>query len=167
MAKATGKKQTSEKQLVVFTLATEEFGIEINQVKEIIKPREITRLPHTPEFIRGVINLRGEIIPVLDLRKRFNVAAGEIDRDSRIIVVEIAGTMAGLLVDSVTEVLRIDSAQIEEAPRSIAGLKAEFLQGVGKIDERLLILLEVNKILSSQEEIQLQAQTELASSEED
>jgi len=167
LAQAAEKKQTSERQLVVFTLATEEFGIEINQVKEIIQPREITRLPHTPEFIRGVINLRGEIIPVLDLRTRFNVDAREIDRDSRIIVVEIAGTVAGLLVDSVTEVLRIDGSQIEDAPRSIAGLKAEFLQGVGKIDDRLLILLEVNKILSTQEEIQLQTQVELAASGEE
>ena len=103
----------------------------------------------------------------MDLRTRFNVDAREIDRDSRIIVVEIAGTVAGLLVDSVTEVLRIDGSQIEDAPRSIAGLKAEFLQGVGKIDDRLLILLEVNKILSTQEEIQLQTQVELAASGEE
>ena len=116
MAQAAEKKQTSERQLVVFTLATEEFGIEINQVKEIIKPEGDHPSTSYTRVHPGSHQPSGEIIPVLDLRTRFNVDAREIDRDSRIIVVEIAGTVAGLLVDSVTEVLRIDGSQIEDAP---------------------------------------------------
>ncbi|MGI6038106.1 MAG: chemotaxis protein CheW [Limnochordia bacterium] len=157
---ANDMEQRTEKQLVIFTLASEEFGVEINQVREIIKPRDMTRLPHTPPYIKGVINLRGEIIPVIDLRKRFSVDSGEMNRDTRIIIVEMDENRAGLLVDAVTEVLRLASTDIEATPRSIAGLQADFIQGVGKMEDRLLILLDVKKILSSEEEIQLQAQVE-------
>ncbi|NLV91980.1 MAG: purine-binding chemotaxis protein CheW [Firmicutes bacterium] len=145
-----------ETQLVVFSLYGEEFGIEITQVREIIKPREITRLPHTPDFIKGVTNIRGEVIPVIDLRQRFGVEAATTDQDSRIIITELNDSRVGFIVDSVAEVLRIPRTSIEPPPRTIAGLRANYIQGIGRVDERLLIVLDVTQILTSEEQISLE-----------
>lgn len=144
-----------ERQLVVFSLYGEEFGIEITRVKEIIKPREITRLPHTPDFIEGVTNLRGEVIPVIDLKKRFGIGSSQTTEDNRIIIAEVDGNRVGFIVDAVTEVLRIPESAIDPPPRSVAGLKAEYLQGIGKLENRLLIVLDVARILTSEEQIKL------------
>lgn len=146
----------TEKQLVVFTIAGEEFGFEITQVREIIKPREITRLPHTPDFVEGVTNLRGEVIPVVDLKKRFGIGSTEKNDDNRIIIAEVNDTRVGFIVDSVTETLRIPASAIEPPPRNVAGLKADYLIGIGKLENRLLIVLDAGRILSSEEQIQLQ-----------
>ncbi len=148
----------NEKQLVVFSLYGEEFGIEITQVKEIIKLREITRLPHTVSFIEGVTNLRGEVIPVIDLKKRFGVGSTEASEDNRIIIAEVNDNRVGFIVDAVTEVLRIPDSAIDPPPRSVAGLKEEYLQGIGKLEDRLLIVLDVTKILTTEEQITLQAE---------
>jgi purine-binding chemotaxis protein CheW len=156
----------TEKQLVVFTISGEEFGIEITQVREIIKLREITRLPHTLDFVEGVTNLRGEVIPVIDLKKRFGIGSTERDDDNRIIIAEVHDTRVGFIVDSVTETLRIPASAIEPPPRNVAGLKADYLVGIGKLENRLLIVLDACRILSSEERIQLQQEalsTELAS----
>ncbi|NLK07571.1 MAG: purine-binding chemotaxis protein CheW [Firmicutes bacterium] len=154
----TARKVDEERQLVVFSLYGEEFGLEITKVREIVKPREITKLPNVVDFVEGVTNLRGEVIPIIDLKKRFGVQATEMTDDSRIINVDISNNQVGLVVDDVTEVLRIAQGDIDPPPRTIAGLKAEYIQGIGKIEERLLILLDVDKILSSEEQIELQAE---------
>lgn len=148
-----------ERQLVIFSLYGEEFGIEITKVREIVKPREITRLPNVVDFVEGVTNLRGEVIPIIDLKKRFGVEATAITDDSRIIIVDISDNRVGLIVDDVTEVLRISNGDIDPPPRTIAGLKAEYIEGIGKFGDRLLILLDVDRILTTEEKIELQAET--------
>lgn len=144
-----------EEQLVVFSLFDEEFGLDIKQVREIIKLPSITKLPHVSSFIEGVTNIRGDIIPVISLRKRFSIADIEASITTRVIIVDLDNSQVGLIVDAVTEVLRLPQSAIEPPPRSVAGLKAEYLKGVGKIDDRLIILLEVNKILTTDEQIEL------------
>ncbi|NLM42267.1 MAG: purine-binding chemotaxis protein CheW [Firmicutes bacterium] len=146
-----------ERQLVVFRLHNEEFGVEITDVREIVKPRHITRLPHVADYIEGVTNLRGEVIPVICLRKRFGLEPQEETQDTRIIMLEINNGMVGFIVDAVTETLRLPEDAIEPPPSNIAGLRADYLAGVGKIEDRLLILLDVDKILSTDEKIQLQS----------
>ena len=146
-----------EKQLVVFRLHNEEFGVEITEVREIVKPRHITRLPHVDDYIEGVTNLRGEVIPVISLRKRFGLEPQEETQDTRIMMLEVKDNMVGFIVDAVTETLRLPENAIDPPPSNIAGIKADYLAGVGKLDERLLILLEVDKILSTDEQIQLQS----------
>ena len=113
--------------------------------------------------MEGVTNLRGEVIPIIDLKKRFGVQATEMTDDSRIIIVDISSNRVGLVVDDVTEVLRIAEGDIDPPPRTVAGLKAEYIQGIGKVGERLLILLDVDKILSTEEKIELK--TEVLSEE--
>lgn len=151
----------SEEQLVVFTLANETYGIAISTVNEIIRMQEITEVPRTPDFVEGVINLRGRIVPVIDLRKRFCLEAGEETQASRIMVVEIQGLTVGMVVDSVSEVLRLPSDSVEPTPPMVAGIEAAYLKGVGKWDDRLIILLDIEKVLYSNE------QEELASSLEE
>ena len=146
-----------EKQLVVFRLHNEEFGVEITEVREIVKPRHITRLPHVDDYIEGVTNLRGEVIPVISLRKRFGLEPQEETQDTRIMMLEVKDNMVGFIVDAVTETLRLPENAIDPPPSNIAGIKADYLAGTGKLDERLLILLEVDKILSTDEQIQLQS----------
>ena len=111
----------------------------------------ITKIPNAPNFIEGVINLRGKIIPIVDLRKRLGFKNQEYDKSTRIIVVELDGLVLGFIVDSVSEVLRIPENTIEPPPSMVAGIESEYIEGVGKLDDRLLILLELKKIFSSPE----------------
>lgn len=143
-----------ELQLVIFRLAKEEYGLPITKVQEINRLVPITKLPQTPSFMEGIINLRGRIIPVVDLRKRFQVAATEYDDDTRIIIVEVSGQTVGIIVDAVNEVVRLNSDSIEPPPPAFV-LDARYIEGVGKLDGRLLILLDIDKILTAQEEIAL------------
>jgi len=145
-----------EKQLVVFNLYNEEFGLEITQVREIIKLPSITKLPHVSDYVEGVTNIRGEIIPIISLRKRFSILEEEATSETRVIIVDVNENRVGFIVDAVTEVMRLPASAIEPPPRNIAGLSAEYLKGVGKIDNRLIILLEVSKILTSTEQIELE-----------
>jgi len=138
-------------QLVTFKLGTEEFGVDILKVQEINKMMNITRIPNAPAFIEGVINLRGKIIPIVDLRKRLGFREQPYDKSTRIIVVELEGLVLGFIVDSVSEVLRIPGNTIEPPPSMVAGIESEYIEGVGKLDDRLLILLELKKIFSSPE----------------
>ncbi len=149
------KSVDQERQLVAFRLQNEEFGVEITRVREIIKPTVITKLPHVSDFIEGVTNLRGEVIPVISLRKRFGVSHTNDTQTTRIIIIDAGGSRVGFVVDEVTEVLRLPSSAIEPPPRSISGLSAEFLQGVGKINDRLLILLDVDRLLTDDEQVRL------------
>ncbi len=143
-----------ELQLVIFRLAKEEYGLPITKVQEINRLVPITKLPQTPAFMEGIINLRGRIIPVVDLRKRFQLEVSEYNDDSRIIIVEVNGQTVGIIVDAVAEVVRISSSSVEPPPPSFI-LDAKYIQGVGKLDGRLLILLEIDQILSTQEAIAL------------
>lgn len=139
-------------QLVTFSLLEEEFGLPILDVREIIRMTEITPVPHAPAFVEGVINLRGQIIPIVDLRKRFGLTAGELDDDSRIIVVEIVGNILGLVVDSVSEVLRIPVDTISPAPAIVAnGIGAEYIRGISHHNNKMLILIDLKKVFDLRE----------------
>ena len=138
-------------QLVTFRLGQEEFSLDILKVQEIIRHMELTRVPRSPDFVEGVINLRGRVIPVLDLRKRFGLPDVEDTSATRIIVVEVEGVTVGLKVDGVSEVLRINADTVEPPPALVTNIESDYIKGVGKLDNRLLILLDVSKILSRSE----------------
>ena len=133
-------------QLVSFVLAGEEFAVDILAVQEINRMMDLTRVPQSPPEVEGVINLRGKIIPVVDLRKRFGLPAADRTEQSRIVVVEINKRVLGFLVDRVNEVLRIDRGIVEPAPRMVCSIESEFIAGVGKLEDRLLILLDLEKL---------------------
>lgn len=137
---------SDQEQLVVFEVADESFGIDINAVQEIIRIQQITEVPRAPMHVKGVINLRGKVIPVVDLREKLGFMQGEETKSSRIVVVDIAGTTVGMIVDAVTEVLRIGGEQIEE-PSSIIESYEQYLRGIGKIDNRLILLLDLERVL--------------------
>lgn len=134
-------------QLVSFRLAQEEYGVEITKVQEIILMGEITRVPQTPEYIMGLINLRSTVIPIVDLRMRFGLNQEEQTDETRIMVVNVAGKTIGIIVDAVSEVLRVTKDQIAPPPPTVAGLGQEYLTGLVKLENRLLIMLDIDKIL--------------------
>lgn len=149
VAKA-GDDDTSELiQLVGFCLGDEEFGVNINEVHEINRTMDITPVPRTPDFVEGVINLRGKVIPVINMRTRFRLPPEEKTSHTRIVIVEVDGKIVGMLVDSVTEVLRISSQTIEPPPDILSGIDSENIYGVAKLEDRLLILLDLSKVLSN------------------
>ena len=141
-----------EKQLVVFDLDSESYGVDIGAVREIIRMQEITRVPRTPEFVEGVINLRGKVIPVVDLRKKFGLPVPEEQSiDNRIVVVDIGGQDIGVIVDAVTEVLRIHTDSVAPPSSVITGADSEYLLGIVKLESGLIILLDLEKVLSREE----------------
>ncbi len=144
--------QAKEIQLVIFRLAGEEFGLEISQVREIIRMQGVTPMPKAPDFIEGVINLRGQIIAVIDLAKRFGLSQTKRTDKSRIVVVEFTGNSIGLIVDEVPEVRRLSQEDIESTPEMLQSqIHSDFIKGVGKMGERLIILLDVDKTLTREE----------------
>jgi len=138
-------------QLVVFQLAGEYYAVDIHQVREIIRVPDITRVPRTPDFVEGVINLRGSVIPIIDLRKRFGMEASEGGDEQRIVVVELDDKTLGVIVDAVTEVLRIDGAAIEPPSPYIVSVDTQYMTGIARVDERLIIMLDVGRVLSAGE----------------
>jgi purine-binding chemotaxis protein CheW len=155
------EKSFTEQQLVVFKLADEEFGVNINKVKEIIRWEEVTRIPNSAPYIKGVINLRGNIIVVNDLAMKLGLPSKKIDDNTRILVVEVGTNTIGMIVDSATEVLRLEGQKIREAPSMItSNIDHNYIEGVGILDEkRLLTLLDLSKVLESKDYEQiLQAQ---------
>lgn len=141
-----------ELQLVTFCLANEEYGLPITKVQEINRLVPVTKLPQTPSFMEGIINLRGRIIPVIDLRKRFEMVVADHGDDTRIIIVEMNGQIVGMTVDAVREVVTLSTANIEPPPSTVA-VDSQYIDGVGKIDDRLIILLDIDKVLTDQEEM--------------
>ena len=141
----------TEKQLVVFDLASEGYGVDIGAVREIIRMQEITRVPQTPEFVEGVINLRGKVIPVIDLRKRFGLQVADQSKDNRIVVVDIGKQDIGVIVDAVTEVLRISADSVEPPTSVITSADSDYLLGIAKLESRLIILLDLESVLSEEE----------------
>ena len=138
---------TGSMQLVSFRLAQEEYGIEITKVQEIILMGEITRVPQTPPYIKGLINLRSTVIPIVDLRLRFGLSQEAPTDETRIMVVNVCHKTIGIIVDAVSEVLRIAKEQIAPPPPTVAGLGRDYLTGLVKLDSRLLIMLDIDKIL--------------------
>jgi len=146
------------RQIVSFRVGDEEFGLDILRVQEIIRHQHLTRVPNSPDFVDGVINLRGKVIPVVALRKRFGISREPADGQTRIVVLEVQSTILGFIVDSVPEVLRIPNSAVVPPPR-FGTMEREYVSGVAKLDDRLLILLDVDRILTGQEnEIAVAAQ---------
>jgi purine-binding chemotaxis protein CheW len=150
--------ELSEVQLVTFMLGAEEFGVPISQIQEIDRLGKITKVPNAAQFIEGITNLRGEVIPVLDTRKRFELDAKPSDDRTRIIIVDLGGVKTGLVVDSVREVLNLAKKDIAPPPEAIgSGIDQQFISGIGKVDagKRMIVLLDVERILSRQEQVHL------------
>lgn len=139
-------------QLVTFNLVGEEFGLPILDVREIIRMVDVTPVPNSPDFVEGVINLRGQILPVIDLRKRFKLETSDADEDTRIVVVEINDNLIGLIVDGVNEVLRIPSDTVNPPPQIVSsGIGAEYIQGIAHYNEKMIILVDLERVFSNDE----------------
>jgi purine-binding chemotaxis protein CheW len=136
--------RSGELQIVICELSDEHYGLDIAKVLEIIRHQPITPVPRSPIFVKGVINLRGRIIPVVDLRERFGMPAADPTKETRIVVTESGATRVGLIVDSVSEVLLLPEATVEATPEVAAGEDAEYLRGIAKIGDRLVLLLELD-----------------------
>jgi len=146
-----------EKQLVIFELGKEYFGIDIAIVEGIIKMQEITRMPKCPDFVEGLINLRGSVLPVIDLQKRFGIPVQEYNHATRIVNVNLGDLKIGMIVTAVSEVLTIDDSVIEPAPPIVTTVNSNFISGIARVDSRLIILLDMNQVLNCQEKTQAMA----------
>ncbi len=157
-AKGTGRKSASTaeqiRQFAVFSLGEEYYAVDIGVIKEIIRPMKITPIPGAPHFIEGVINIRGDVIPVMEMRKRFEVE-GERKADPRMIIVRVEDQWVGLTVDSVTEVIRVPVSDIKPAPKVMGGDGARYLEGVCQHGDSLVVLLKVDEILTGEEKVKL------------
>lgn len=144
-------------QLVSFNIGEEEFGVDILKVQEINRMLNVTQVPNSPSYVDGVINLRGKVIPVIDLRSRFGMTRIAHTKNTRIVVVELVGKTVGFVVDAVSEVLRIPKSITEPPPQTVTqNMKTDYITSVAKLEDRLLILLDLEKILSDGEKTQLQ-----------
>jgi len=142
---------TLKNMYLTFRLGNEDYGIEIRYVTEIVGMQKITEVPDMPIFVKGVVNLRGQVIPVLDMRLRFNMQSRDYDERTCIIVVNIAGSQVGLVVDTVNEVRNIDDEQISPPPKTAGADSARYIQGMGKVGESVIILLEGTRLLHENE----------------
>ena len=139
-------------QLVSFNLVNEEYGVDVLKVREIIRMPTITRVPNTPAYVEGVINLRGKVIPIISMRKRFALPEAAYDKQTRIMVMDVGGELMGFIVDAVSEVIRISSSEIQPSPAVVSsGIDQECIAGVINQAERLLVLLELEKMFSQEE----------------
>lgn len=146
---------TRTRQYLTFTLGEEHFALDVANVREILEFTSVTKVPQTPEFMRGVINLRGSVVPVMDMRLKFGMSITEKSVDTCVIVAEVSlegeTTVLGALVDSVQEVFELEPEQIEPAPRIGTKLRTEFIRGMGKRDDQFIIILDIDKVFSSDE----------------
>lgn len=145
-----------EIKVIVFALANEEYGVEVDKVRTIERMMPLTRVPKTYDFVKGVINLRGVVIPVINLRGRFGIPEVEFTDSTRIIIIAINDMEVGLIVDSANDVIDVDSEQIQEPPEIVGGIRAKYLRGIAKIGERLLVLLNLAEVLNKNEIIKLE-----------
>ena len=145
------------RQFISFSVGDEEYGLELLRVKEVIRVREITWLPKAPSFVKGIINLRGDVIPIVALRDKFGLEAKENTAMTRVIVVEVEGRLMGMVVDSASQVVRIPVDQIDPPPPVLGGFSQEFITGVGKLDDKLVILLNADAVLTLDEKKALRA----------
>lgn len=153
------KDTVEEIKVIVFRLNDEEYGVEVSQVRSIEKMQNITRVPRTPEFVKGVINLRGIVTPIVNLKTRFNLGEEQYTDATRIIIVAVEDMEVGLIVDAANDVIDIPVNTIEQPPAVVGGIKATYLRGVAKLHDRLLIMLNLDKVLSP-EEIQAMSSVE-------
>lgn len=138
-------------QLVSFTVENEEYGVHISDVESVIRLPDITRLPQTPDFIKGVINLRGNVIPVIDMRERFGLETTEYLSTTRVMVMKIKNRLIGMIVDTVSQVIVLNNDDIEEAPEIVSGLSREYIEGIGKAANRMIIILKIDRVLTTEE----------------
>ena len=141
----------ADHEYLTFTLGAEEYGVDILKVQEIRGVDQVTRLPDAPEFIRGVINLRGLIVPVVDMRLKFRLSDGACDETTVMIVLVVAGRTIGIVVDGVSDVLRLQPDQVRPVPDLGSAIDRQFLTGLGMVDERMLILLDIDRLMTSDE----------------
>lgn len=146
----------AEHQLVVFKLNQEEYGVEIMQVQEISPYQKPTKVPNAPTFVDGIINLRGEVIPIVNLKCRFKIAETEISEQTRLIVINNGSKRIGFIVDDASEVVTMEEENIEDVPPMIAGEDRRYIKGIGKIGNRILIILDLHKLFTGEEECQLE-----------
>ncbi|GAX90545.1 chemotaxis protein CheW [Effusibacillus lacus] len=149
------EQNVKENKYIVFRLLDEEYGVEVNQVRSIERMQRITRVPRTPGFVKGVINLRGVVTPIIDLKTRFGLGEENYTETTRIIIVATDEMEVGLIVDSANDVIDISTDSIEPPPEVVGGIRAAYLEGVAKLQDRLLILLNLDKVLNSEELQQL------------
>lgn len=142
-------------QVVVFQVADEHYAVDISGVREILRLPEITRVPHSPAFVEGVINPRGTVIPVIDLHKRFGIEQRDSTNDTRVMVLNVSDSLVGAIVDSVSEVLTFTEEQIEPVDRLSVTISAEYITGVAKLEDRLVILLDYEKVLGAEERVEV------------
>jgi purine-binding chemotaxis protein CheW len=146
-----------EKKVIVFTLGSEEYGVEVDKVRTIERMQPMTRVPKVPAFINGVINLRGVVVPIIDLRARFGLDLAEYNDNTRIIIVSAEEFEVGLIVDSANDVIDLDSDEINSPPEIVGGIKAKYLDGIARVGEnRLLVLLNLERVLDKSEIQQLE-----------
>jgi len=145
------EKSSLEGKFLTVVLSSEEYGIEILKVREIIGLMDITSVPQTPDYMKGVINLRGKVIPVIDLRMKFSMPEEEHTQETCVIVVEVNSTSIGIIVDSVSEVSDIAGEEIENAPKFGQDIDTSFIMGLGKVKDKIVILLDIDSVLSSEE----------------
>ena len=143
------------RQFISFSVGAEEYGLELLRVKEVIRVREITWLPKAPSFVKGIINLRGDVISIIDLRDKFGLESREDTEQTRVIVVEMDGRLMGMVVDSASQVVRIPADQIDPPPPVPGGFSQEFITGVAKLEDRLVILLNPDAILTVDQKMAL------------
>jgi len=145
-----------EKQYVIFKLNREEYGVAISHVQEITEIKSITTVPNTPPFVEGIINLRGKIVPIVSIKKRFDLPQqGEME-EQRIIIINLSEKQVGFIVDDASQVLTLDEDQIENPPELIAGIDRNYIIGIGKVEEKIIVLLDLEKILTEQEQKEIE-----------
>ncbi|MFQ5900990.1 MAG: chemotaxis protein CheW [Thermodesulfobacteriota bacterium] len=142
-----------EIQLALFRIGEDEYVVNIMRIKEVIKYQKITHVPKSPPFIEGVINLRGIVVPIVDMRKRFDIPSPSINPKVRIIIMQVEDRILGILVDEVSDVIKLPASSIMPPPKIIKGIEAEFLEGVCEVKERVLLLLNIDKILTVAEKV--------------
>ena len=138
--------------LVTFRLGSGEYAIDIMQAKEIIKMEKITLIPNAPDFVEGVINLRGNIIPIIDLKKRFNLEEIEGDKNTGIIIVKIEDVDMGIIIDSISKVVSISNSDIQPPPPMLSGIGQKYIKGVGKLEDKLLVVLDLEKLFTTDDD---------------
>ncbi|MFM9327092.1 chemotaxis protein CheW [Paenibacillus mesotrionivorans] len=146
----------AELKVIVFALADEEYGVEVEKVKTIERMMPMTRVPKTYSFVKGVINLRGVVVPVIDLRGRFGLPEQDYTDNSRIVIIVVNEMEVGLIVDSANDVIDVDSDAIQDPPEIVGGVRAKYLQGVAKLGDRLLVLLNLQEVLNKSEIVKLE-----------
>ncbi|GMQ63131.1 chemotaxis protein CheW [Vallitalea maricola] len=145
----------STMQQVIFKLDKEEYGLDIMKVITIEKYQEVVKTPNTPEYITGIINLRGSVLPVYSLRKKFHLKEKESDENTKIIVTVTNGMKIGFIVDSVQEILNIEDKNIEEAPKIVTGINRKYIKSIAKMEQRMVILIDIDLIISEEEQLEL------------